>query len=98
MDYRERKYYIVRLNKFNESMATLRRAVPSLEQHQPYNHFPRKNDVIDVYDGDKLRRYVQTLLTCKKEDSEKLINTIKEISSPNNHIYIKELTKDVLGQ
>lgn len=105
MDYRYRRYYIVSLceRDYNENIRELKRAVPSLEIHKPYNHFvrSRKRKYEDVHDCRRLGgRYVHALLTCRKEDAKKLIDKINELKERyyGLHIYIKEYTQRVLGQ
>lgn len=101
MDYRHRKYFAARLYHYNDDLKELQEAVPSLEIHKPYNHFARFNYKDCVYDGDILRNYVHVLLTCRKEDVDKLKNKIDEMkhrSFYGNYIFIKEYKKGLLGQ
>lgn len=103
MDYRYRKYFIVRLYYYNENLKELQETVPSLEVHTPYNHFTRKNNKYNhkyEYDGVALKKLVHVLLTCRNEDVEKLENKINEMKQRynNDYIFIMPYNKELLGQ
>lgn len=107
MDYRERKYFLIRLNYYNKELKELKELVPSIEFHAPYNHFnnesakklknAKKLNNLEpiVYDGDILRGYIQQMVSCKIEDSEKLLSYFK---SKGLFTYIIEITKEKLRQ
>ena len=73
MDYRERDYYLVRLDclTYHMRMQHLKLAAPSLKVHPPYNHFKNNDSDYDAVFTRKLGLggYWQMMLSCRKEDS-----------------------------
>lgn len=111
MDYRKRKYYLVAFCYFNQSIYEIKNKVPSVKIHPPYNHFRNKKakNFIkkfnltnrDLYDGDIHGKYVQTMLSCKKEESdilEKLIEEDLKDEFIGRYTHISNVTKSDLGQ
>ena len=107
MDYRERKYYIMNVHEnYNDKLKELRKAIPSLSFHKPYNHFTFKNKrfkslsktKVLVYDGDcisnKEKIYIQQIASCKKEESDKFEALFK--STGNDQL--KEVDQFYFGQ
>lgn len=107
MDYRERRYFLIRLEIYNKEVEELKELVPSIKFHAPYNHFKPNvaklavrllkginidQSIIDISDCDVIDKYIQQMASCKIEDSEKLLSYFK--SKENQYRYITELTKD----
>lgn len=95
MDWRERKYYLVRLNdslldwwhkghddygiKYNNSYNIIKNTIPSIKISEPYNHF-RFNDDKYGYDGHLNEiGYVQLMISCRKNYCILLEKAIKEL-------------------
>ncbi len=94
MDWRERKYYLIRLNnsflcwwdkehddygkKYSNHYNVLKRTIPSIKISEPYNHF-KINDDKYGYDG-RLNEigYVQLMISCREKYCELLEKTIQE--------------------
>ena len=87
MDYRERKYYLIRLRNRNGGLKTLKEAVPSLKVHPPYNHFRQLKNNNDNYDGNILI----TTGVYKNGEADKLTEKFSEMYHPYN--FIMELEK-----
>ena len=107
MDYRNRSYYLAKINYFSYDMRmhSYYLAAPSLKIHTPYNHFKgNKED----YDGVYTRKmgyagYWQMMLSCKKEDSESLEYELRKAERRDvNHwcskpSYFLKLDKELNG-
>ena len=100
MDYRKRKYYLVRLDTcaFDMRMEYLKLASSTLKIHAPYGHFE-----YGKYDGDYKSKTgllcVQMMISCKKEDSELVEYELrKACRNDGSYSAFSELTKEVCGQ
>lgn len=54
MDYRERKYYLIRLYDHNNDLKKLKEKVPSLKVHPPYNHFNLRKPLISYIKNNEI--------------------------------------------
>ena len=108
MDYRIRRYFLVRLGRksqYEENLNKLKTEIKSLKIHKPYYHFvDRKESLIKSgsYDGYHvistrltIGRY-QMMISCRIEESEKIENLLLEFMMLPNIKYI-EFTKELLG-
>ncbi len=70
MDYRERDYYLAKIDycSYDMRMKIFRLAAPSLKIHAPYDHIKSNGQRQDKMNG----CYWQMMLSCRKEDSEAL--------------------------
>lgn len=98
MDYRDRNYYLVRLDYFSYKMRMgyFKLAAPSLKIHPPYYHIKNNHQPQDCIEG----RYWQTwhmMLSCKKEDSEALEYELRKTERRDGSRFLK-LTKELCGQ
>lgn len=77
----------------------LKRIIPSIKISEPYNHF-KINDDKYGYDGHlKEIGYVQLMISCRMEYCELLEKTVLGIQKQDsNHVYIKEITREMCGQ
>ena len=102
MDYRERKYYLVRFNYFNKVVSEIKREIPSIKIHEPYNHFRDKSKINtkDIYDGEKYGKYIQVMISCRKEYSYKFEFLMMSMAMHNKfgYIYCAPVTKEELKQ
>ena len=95
MDWRERRYYLIRLNDSNlcwwhrghddygeiykSYCKMLKKTIPSIKMNSPYNHF-KFNDDRYGYDGNKKGiGYVQFMVSCRKKHCELFEKTMLEI-------------------
>ena len=104
MDYRERKYYLLRLHckYYNEELQILKKCVPSLKYHPPYNHYYKKKKKIygrhsTEYDGCYTGRYVHQMISCQLSEVDELMKFINHYGYPELR-YCTEVTKEDLGQ
>lgn len=111
MDYRERKYYLVRFYYYNKCIDILKRNTPSIKIHPPYNHF-RNDKAIklmkqrsinipepDIYDGDVCGYYVQVMISCPENrvsELDSILRGIRIYDDPS--AFWKEVTKKDLKQ
>lgn len=112
MDYRERKYYLVRFNdgsgcigmwwsknhdnngkRYSTYCNLLKRKIPSIKVHAPYNHFKSNPDKYG-YDGcmDDIG-FVQLMISCRKEEIDKFKMLLSEIKEKDDYVVVKEITK-----
>ena len=98
MDYRERRYYLIRLYNRNGGIKKLKEEVPSLKVHPPYNHFnhPEKSTKYKKdYDGSSVNIHqfetIHQMVSCKIEESFKFEEVFREMYHPYN--FITELEK-----
>ena len=101
MDYRERKYYLIRFGYYyNEELKILKEYVPSLKCHPPYNHYRKKKKVVNIanrYDGNYNGYYIQQLVSCRLSDVDGLMKFLNHYGNPEHRFY-SEVTKEDLGQ
>ena len=112
MDWRERKYYLVKLNeprfpwwkkehddygkKYKSHFKLMKESVPSIKFRKPYNHF-KSNKGWDA--NTDLMKYVQYMVSCKKEHSKLFESVMYELQEKEpDHVFIKEITKEMCGQ
>lgn len=105
MDYRERKYYLIRLQNYNEDIKILKDVAPSLKCNKPYNHFRDKgsgsSNIIStitglpsiVFDGDIIEDYFQVLVSCRFEDVDNLEKQFNIFIESTKYFNYCELTK-----
>lgn len=108
MDYRNREYYLVKLDELhhNRMILTLQRAIPYIKIHKPYNHFKTgynniktEYDNNDKYDGEVTAKfgeggYYQMMIGCNKEWSD----ILEMILNKEKYTYYLKLDKNKLGQ
>lgn len=86
MDWRNRCYYLVKLNNnlfwwqkghddygeiYTSSIPILKNNVPTIKFSEPYNHFVNS---AEIYDGNiEGVGYVQMMISCNKEHEETLL-------------------------
>lgn len=95
MDYRNRRYFLIRLYNRNGGLKKLKEEVPSLKVHPPYNHFnhPKKSTKYrNDYDGSIVNIHnkfetIHQMVSCKKEEADKFEETFKAMYHPYNFIY-----------
>ena len=95
MDYRNRRYFLIRLYNRNGGLKKLKEEVPSLKVHTPYNHFnhPKKSTKYrNDYDGSIVNIHnkfetIHQMVSCKKEEADKFEETFKAMYHPYNFIY-----------
>lgn len=117
MDYRERRYYLVRFNdgsgyigmwwsknhdnnseRYSTYCNMLKRKIPSIKVHAPYNHFKTNTDKYG-YDGSMENiGYIQLMISCRKEEIEKFKDILLEIREKDDYLVVKEITKEMCGQ
>lgn len=77
MDYRQRRYYLINVGyyDYHTKIKILKKLVPSIKFHSPYNHFNMSIKTFtkkDVYDGEFYNNtkihYVQYMISCKTND------------------------------
>ena len=111
MDYTNRKYYLARFYNPNQCIDILKRNIPSIKIHSPYNHF--RNDKAkritkmksitipkpDIYDGDVCGYYVQVMISCPKIHVAELDSLLRGIRIYTDlYVFWKEVTKEELKQ
>lgn len=95
MDYRNRRYFLIRLYNRNGGLKKLKEEVPSLKVHPPYNHFnhPEKSTKYrNDYDGSIVNIHnkfetIHQMVSCKKEEAYKFEEIFKAMYHPYNFIY-----------
>ena len=95
MDYRNRRYFLIRLYNRNGGLKKLKEEVPSLKVHPPYNHFnhPKKSTKYrNDYDGSIVNIHnkfetIHQMVSCKKVEADKFEETFKAMYHPYNFIY-----------
>lgn len=113
MDYRERKYYLVRFSdsnldwwnkghddygvRYKSYINIIKRKIPSIKVHAPYNHFKTNTDKYG-YGGSMEDIGYQLMISCRKEDVEKFEDILSEIKEKDKYVAIKEITKEMCGQ
>ncbi len=103
MDYRERNYYLVRLDCWDYAMRMqyLKLAAPSLKIHPPYNHFKNNDSDYDAIFTHKLGLggYWQMMLSCRKEDSEAVEYELSKAERRDGYgSRVLKLNKEMCGQ
>lgn len=103
MDYRERKYYLVRLNdeslrwwnvgydnfgrRYNKYLDLFKSEIPSLKISSPYNHI-KTNPNKNKWDGAMSSiGYVQMLFSCRKCDVDKIEELFMNIKKNDNNYF-----------
>lgn len=97
MDYRNRRYYLVKMHQKNDiSLRDRIDDLTSLKQSPPYNHFKGGKD----YDGANVKGCVpyNMMLSCNIEDSEALEHGLRKIFRRDRYGCFMELTKEKCGQ
>lgn len=98
MDYRERNYYLARIDycSYNMRIGIFKIATPSLKIHAPYDHIKSNGERQDKING----RYWQMMLSCRKEDSEALEYELRkaERRDRKSFSYFFKLNKEICGQ
>lgn len=105
MDWRERDYYLVKLDNFSYKMRMeyLKWASETIKIHAPYNHIKAYHPCKSNYDGDHYKitgiGYVQFMLSCRKEDSNEVEYELRKacIRDEYGSNFVK-LTKKMCGQ
>lgn len=114
MDYRNRCYFLVRLNPYSfwydeihddfgviytSALELLQKKIKSLKISAPYNHFVENNN-IGGYDGNiPTVGYVQMMLSCNLIEKEILLSCLYELKETSlMSIKYIELTKELCGQ
>ena len=102
MDYRFRKYYLVKMpfDSYDMRLRFFKIAAPSLKIHSPYNHFKEnKKDYDGVYTRlIGLSSMWNLLISCNKEDSESLEYELKKSKRNDTGSNFLEVHKNLLGQ
>ena len=98
MDYRERDYYLARIDycSYGMRIGIFKIAAPSLKIHAPYGHIRSNGQRQDRIN----HRYWQMMLSCRKEDSEALEYELRKAERrdiPNFSCFLK-LNKEICGQ
>ena len=102
MDYRKRKYFLVRLDymMYKYRISQLKICVPSIKISPPYNHFT-KNITIGTYDGNVkgVLGCWQMMISCDKEHEGNLLYELRK-AERRDVFGCKwfELTKEICGQ
>lgn len=101
MDYRNRNYYLVKLDELhhNHMIFKLQREIPYIKIHKPYNHFKTEYNSNDKYDGEVTAKfgeggYYQMMIGCPKEWSD----VLEMILDKEKYTYYLKLDKNKLGQ
>lgn len=113
MDYRERRYFLISLNTQHHSKydtyqnkrvwyqdIDLIKRIPSVKFGCPYNHFYKHNP-LGEYDGNAIGKYVQMLVSCRKEYADNLVQMLKRISVSKRsagYTFWIELSQEICGQ
>lgn len=114
MDYRERRYYLVKLDdeslrwwnagydnfgrRYNKYLDLFKSEIPSLKISPPYNHI-KTNPDSGKWDGAMPEiGYVQMLFSCSKYDVDKIEDIFREILEHDDYFHCFELTKEICGQ
>ena len=102
MDYRYRKYFLVKIpsDSYDMRLRYFRIAAPSLKIHSPYNHFTRN---IARYDGDYTRCHGlasnwNMMISFKKEEYESLYYELRKSKRNDKGADFQELHKEFVGQ
>lgn len=99
MDYRERRYYLVRFSdsnldwwnkghddygiRYDSYINIIHRKIPSIKLHAPYNHFKTNTDKY-CYDGASIGEdCIQLMISCRKEYINEFENEIQKIKDRN---------------
>lgn len=101
MDYRERRYYLVRFSdsnlnwwnrghddygiRYDSYINMIHHEIPSIKIHAPYNHFKTNTDKYG-YDGSMDDvGYIQLMVSCRKTYIEQFENLISEIKTEDKY-------------
>lgn len=104
MDYRKRKYYLVRLDYLSYTMRMkFLKLIDSVKIHSPYNHFRIYSSGGNNYDGNYQditgMGYIQFMLSCQKEDSSLVEFELRKAERRDEcGCTFVELTKEMCGQ
>lgn len=103
MDYRDRNYYLVRIDSlsYDMRMQYFKLASPSLKIHPPYNHFKNNDSDHDAVFTHKLGcgSYLNMMLSCRKEDSEAVEYELRKSERRDGYgSRFLKLDKELCGQ
>lgn len=96
MDYRNRNYYLVKLDPFSHEMRMeyFHWAAPSLKEHGAYRHIKGAEYPHDIVNNQRW----QMMLSCRKEDSEALEYELRKAERRDDCSYFCKLSKEICGQ
>lgn len=102
MDWRNRKYFLVRLDPCAYDFRLKQLTRYGVKLHPPYNHVKREHIYNSVYDGDFSDitgiSYVNFMLSCKSEDYDCITYELNKAKRRDEHVNYVELNKDMCGQ
>lgn len=101
MDWRNRKYFLARLDPSTYKLRVAMLMKCGAKLHAPYNHIKRKHIHNSVYDGDFSdvtgMYYVNFMLSCKPEDYEIIVYELNKARRMDEYVRYVELNKDMCG-
>lgn len=102
MDYKQRKYYLVRFSyaDFNYRMQMLKICVPSVRLHKPYNHFKSCEGFdFNATQNMQMPVYWQMMVSCYPDHEEALLYELRKAKRNDDYgCDWMELTQSVCGQ
>lgn len=102
MDWRNRKYFLVKLDPLSYDFRLEQLMRYGVKLHEPYNHIKREHVHSSTYDGDFSSitgiSYVQFMLSCKSDDYDSVVYELNKGVRRDDDMKYVELTKEMCRQ